>query len=262
MTIGEKIAQLRVQHHFTQNELAEKLGVSRQAISKWENGNSIPDLENLIAISELFETSLDALAKESPLISQHIPQKEMPAKSALTPRIIFAWILFGIGCLSMILGFCFLGGISVLGIYLLLCSLICFLSKKHPGLIIGWGTFLTVSFFLPYYTSTSMQTIFFPYAYSNGMWIQLIISWIMWIFLLLLIWRTIQTTPAKKLSGLFFAWALLVPNLRLIPLLKSTDFGSHYYYLSLLTLFYGVFLLCWTVYKLIRCFKKKKPEIK
>lgn len=52
---------LRKQAGISQEELAERLNVSRQAISKWERGEACPDMDNLVAIAELFEVSLDAL---------------------------------------------------------------------------------------------------------------------------------------------------------------------------------------------------------
>lgn len=67
MTINEKIYELRRQSGLTQEQLAEKLNVSRQSVSKWETGVSVPDLERLIALSELFGVSLNELTgKEEP----------------------------------------------------------------------------------------------------------------------------------------------------------------------------------------------------
>lgn len=65
MTLGEKIQKLRKKHGFSQEQLAGQLNVSRQAVSKWELNDSIPDLEKVIAISELFKVSLDELLMES-----------------------------------------------------------------------------------------------------------------------------------------------------------------------------------------------------
>jgi transcriptional regulator GlxA family with amidase domain len=62
MEFNNKLYTLRKQKGFSQEELANRLNVSRQTISKWEVGESTPDLENLVAISELFEVSLDELA--------------------------------------------------------------------------------------------------------------------------------------------------------------------------------------------------------
>lgn len=59
MKIGEKIHQIRKMSGMTQEELAEKMNVSRQTISKWEGGTSVPDLENAVRLCELFQISLD-----------------------------------------------------------------------------------------------------------------------------------------------------------------------------------------------------------
>lgn len=56
---GQKIAQLRREHNLTQAELGEKLNVSAQAVSKWENSQSEPDLDTVRKICELFEIDLN-----------------------------------------------------------------------------------------------------------------------------------------------------------------------------------------------------------
>ena len=72
MNFAEKLKELRKQKGLSQEQLAEKIYVSRQAITKWENGNGIPDIENLISISNLFNESLDSLlSEEKSLISKH-----------------------------------------------------------------------------------------------------------------------------------------------------------------------------------------------
>lgn len=64
MSISEKIQQLRKSNGLSQEQLAEKLNVSRQAISKWESGASFPDVEKIVLISELFKVSTDYLMKD------------------------------------------------------------------------------------------------------------------------------------------------------------------------------------------------------
>ena len=59
--ISEKLKELRVSAGLSQEKLAEKLMVSRQAVSKWENGEALPDMENMIALARLYNTSLDEL---------------------------------------------------------------------------------------------------------------------------------------------------------------------------------------------------------
>ncbi|WP_125589100.1 helix-turn-helix domain-containing protein [Companilactobacillus jidongensis] len=63
MQIGVQIQQRRTQNNMSQETLAEKLHISRQSISKWENGTSLPSFANVVAISELFDISLDELIK-------------------------------------------------------------------------------------------------------------------------------------------------------------------------------------------------------
>lgn len=75
-TIGEKINTLRKQRNMTQDELAEKMGVSSQAVSKWEKDMSIPDLPVLIELSDFFHISLDELVKEKEDSVQLIPEEQ------------------------------------------------------------------------------------------------------------------------------------------------------------------------------------------
>lgn len=65
MTLGEKIFRLRTEQGFSQEALGEKLGVSRQSVSKWETDQSIPELDKIVTISELFGVSTDYLLKET-----------------------------------------------------------------------------------------------------------------------------------------------------------------------------------------------------
>lgn len=61
MTTGDKLAKLRREHNYTQEQLAELLGVSRQAISKWESGVAYPETEKLIRLGRLYNCSMDYL---------------------------------------------------------------------------------------------------------------------------------------------------------------------------------------------------------
>ena len=63
-TLGEVIKKHRTKHKMTQEFVAEYLGVSRQAVSKWESGSSDPSTSNLIALAKLFGTTPEELLKE------------------------------------------------------------------------------------------------------------------------------------------------------------------------------------------------------
>jgi len=70
MILAEKIVKLRKQVGWSQEELAEKMNVSRQSVSKWEATNSIPDLNKIIMLGEIFEVSTDYLLKDEVEISE------------------------------------------------------------------------------------------------------------------------------------------------------------------------------------------------
>lgn len=65
--LGDQIKKLRLRDGLSQEELANRLFISRQAISKWEKGDTMPDLDHIVQLSELFDVSLDylILAKET-----------------------------------------------------------------------------------------------------------------------------------------------------------------------------------------------------
>ena len=64
MILADKIIELRKKNGLSQEELAEKLNVSRQSISKWEGAQSIPDMNKILKLSDLFSVSTDYLLKD------------------------------------------------------------------------------------------------------------------------------------------------------------------------------------------------------
>ncbi|MCQ2742900.1 MAG: helix-turn-helix domain-containing protein [Bacilli bacterium] len=65
MTVGEKLAKLRKDNGYTQEDLADALGVSRQSVSKWESDTAFPETNNLICLAKLLHCSIDYLLLES-----------------------------------------------------------------------------------------------------------------------------------------------------------------------------------------------------
>ena len=61
MTIGEKIASLRTAANISQEQLAEKISVSRQSVSKWEMDQALPQIDKVIQLADYFSVSMDAL---------------------------------------------------------------------------------------------------------------------------------------------------------------------------------------------------------
>ena len=69
MNIADRIQYLRKQKGYSQEQLEDKVGVSRQAVSKWESGQSTPDLEKIIAMSDIFGVTTDYILKGTEPVS-------------------------------------------------------------------------------------------------------------------------------------------------------------------------------------------------
>lgn len=84
--IGNKITELRRENHMKQNELAEALYVTHQAVSKWENGKSIPSIEILYDLTKLFKVSIDYLLDDSEILDSDYESqlKNFPRESVIS----------------------------------------------------------------------------------------------------------------------------------------------------------------------------------
>ena len=122
MILAEKIALLRRQTGWSQEELANQLNVSRQAVSKWESGASIPDLDKVLKLSALFEVTTDYLLKdeqEQPDAAVPVPQEEQSAEPCRTISLDEAneyldTVQAGCGKLAAGVGLCILSPIPLL----------------------------------------------------------------------------------------------------------------------------------------------------
>ena len=89
MRIEENLQQLRKENGYSQEQLAEALGVARQTVSKWETGQAVPELSGLIALSELYGVTIDRLVKEEPC-ARTLRESGKPDGSALTAFLLRA----------------------------------------------------------------------------------------------------------------------------------------------------------------------------
>lgn len=92
MTLGEKIQGLRKSKGMSQEELAEKLEVSRQSISKWELNDSVPDISKIILLSDYFGVSTDYLLKDSEKGNRDSQKNYVEAKVLFITSVIFVAI--------------------------------------------------------------------------------------------------------------------------------------------------------------------------
>ena len=80
MTIGEKISSLRISANISQEQLAEKVAVSRQSVSKWEMNQALPQIDKVLLLCELFGITTDELLHDKISISPEIPLSERKNK--------------------------------------------------------------------------------------------------------------------------------------------------------------------------------------
>lgn len=101
MKIGERLKYERNKLNLTQAEVALNLSVARQTISAWENERSYPDIQNLVALSDLYHISLDILLREDELIMEHIKKESTIVKKSYS--ILQISYLANIGLLTMVI---------------------------------------------------------------------------------------------------------------------------------------------------------------
>ena len=107
MTIGDRIQNLRKTKGMSQEELADAIGVSRQAVSKWESEQAAPDLEKVIIMSDLFEVTTDYLLKgiepvrtdDHKTMADILDQKVLTEKNGKRAKTALKWFLIGFGVL-------------------------------------------------------------------------------------------------------------------------------------------------------------------
>ena len=95
MEIGKKLKNARIEAGLTQEKAAEKIDVSRQTISNWENEKSYPDIISVIALSDLYSVSLDELLKGDQKMAEHLEESTNVVKSnkKLTGAILLNIVL-------------------------------------------------------------------------------------------------------------------------------------------------------------------------
>ena len=103
MTFSDKLIALRKKAGWSQEELAERLNVSRQSVSKWESAQSMPDIDKILQLSSLFSVTTDCLLKDTQAEPEYTEDdtSPLPRSKALTAAYwlvvvaIFLWYTFG-----------------------------------------------------------------------------------------------------------------------------------------------------------------------
>lgn len=90
MKLEEKLQILRKRNGYSQEQLADKLGIARQTVSKWENGQAIPELSGLIALSELYGVTIDRIVKDDDNCNLSLIRHADPDLTTVIPFLIRA----------------------------------------------------------------------------------------------------------------------------------------------------------------------------
>ena len=148
MTIGQRIGELRKSYGYSQEYIAEKMNVSRQAVSKWEQDLSAPDTYNLIALAELLDVSVEYLATgKKPPAPQELPSAPpAPPHRGIGASQIVGMILLCMGLFALILGFLFSEELIGIGAILMIYAIPCLAMRKHLGMALMWLTTVLLFF--------------------------------------------------------------------------------------------------------------------
>ena len=239
MTLGENIVRLRTQRNWSQGDLADALDISRQSVSKWETDASVPELEKLLKLSELFGVTLDALVR-----GEDAPRSEPAAAevqndpSSFAPqavpardksRSIIGTVLLCTGAVIVLLFLLLFGSIFsglLFGAPFFICGVICLTAKSRVGLWCGWAVYACVDLYLRFATGLSWTTVFMTHLWTAQMnYARLAISWVQLLGMLVMIvctarsYRMLRLPATKKEATWLIAGWLAV--LVVLPLLMS-----------------------------------------
>ena len=209
MTIGQRISELRKNHGYSQEYVAEQLNVSRQAVSKWETDTSAPDTYNLIGLAQLFGVSVEFIA---------VGKKDAPTDTTASyggatsnPIVVTNNYKQGLG-MNQIWGiistvfFLICGILSImvddrlLPLTLILClsTVICFVPIKHKS-VVAWWLYWGLVFLLSVFGMvTTPFGIFNPTYYRDGLTVQLFWGYFVWGELIFIIIHTIRYVKKQK----------------------------------------------------------------
>ncbi len=179
MSLGTNISRLRQKKGMSQEALAQTLEVSRQSVSKWETDVSVPELEKLLRLAELFDVSLDELIRDIR------PRENPPEPAAPEVRTVYVErepaparrtvgiVLLTAAALAVLIIGLYIGlpmGLMAAAPFVI-CGMICLFCRRRPGLWCAWAAFGVVSLFVTVTNGTRWDTALFTLryrAYSAG----------------------------------------------------------------------------------------------
>lgn len=293
MTLGANIARLRTQKNWSQGDLADALDISRQSVSKWETDTSIPELDKLLKLAELFGVTLDELVCGENAAKAGSAPAAQAASASFTPqqaepqrkerRTVAGTVLLCTGAVISILCLLLTGDLLaglLLASPFFICGIICFAVKRHAGLFCGWAIYLCLDLYLRFATGLSWTTIFMTPIWTAQMnYMRLIIAWVQFLVMLVMIictvcsYRTLKLPAAKKevswlVAGWLAAFVLLPLLMRygIMPLwtkdLHNYSQFSPYYFIGILYDYVRLALVTVLLVRTLAVWRMKREEKK
>ena len=186
MTLGENICRLRKARGMSQVDLAHRLEVSRQSVSKWETDGSVPDLDKLVAMSRLFGVTLDQLVcGEEPAEQQEEGPEPPRSPAPVRSRQVVGGVLLGVGLLGLLLLLFFTGldGLPMGLLFLLpflLCGTLCLRAKRRLGLWCAWAVYLPQQIYWTMATGITWRLTLTTLHFTPEMnYMRLFVGWLM-----------------------------------------------------------------------------------
>ncbi len=206
-TLGKRIAELRHAKGYSQEYVAEEVGVSRQAVSKWEQDLSAPDTYNLIVLSRLFGVSVDYLATGTlppppvlpapPAPSQTPAQPARTVQDGSTQRTV-GFILLGSGIGGVLIGWFLSYMLAMVGGLLILGGVLCLTVRRFIGLVLLWTYWIIGFLLISILTAINLFSVFHPGAYQDGITLRVLIVWGFWLTLLVAVAVTVWWVRRQK----------------------------------------------------------------
>ena len=200
MLLGERLYELRTKNNMSQGALAERLDVSRQTVSKWENNLSVPETEKILQLSEIFSVSTDYILKgeereekTEPVyvyVEKEADSSSLESKEKITRKYVGLTLAIISGLLTVIFLFLTAAGFWILAIptaLVMLVGIFIYNNLKHPWFIISWTAFLISLPLMFFFTALNPLMIFDPVIYTEGYTVHLLFAYGTWAVLIALI---------------------------------------------------------------------------
>ena len=211
MLLGERLYELRTKKNMSQGALAERLDVSRQTVSKWENNLSVPETEKILQLSEIFSVSTDYILKgeereekAEPVyvyVEKEADSSSLESKEKITRKYVGLTLAIISGLLTVIFLFLTAAGFWILAIptaLVMLVGIFIYNNLKHPWFIISWTAFLISLPLMFFFTALNPLMIFDPVIYTEGYTVHLLFAYGTWAVLIALILWSVKLVKKRS----------------------------------------------------------------